>query len=410
MNKIIKRIVRKVDVTFVSPVCVSNGDNGFVDAELMRDYNEDVFIPGSSIAGAMRDYLDLEYGIGSKDGDMSSFYISDLTFSNKPKTIVRDGIRLDSDKQTIPGAKYDMECIETGAKGYFFIELAIRECDDEQELLDELNKVLVGIESKEIRLGTKKTRGYGEIEIDQVKELTFDSSNYIKYKNAYNVNSYSNGTVIDVSTTNMDSKYTTISVPLKLTGGISIRKYSAIKGEPDFMQITNSMQKPVIPGTSFSGAIRGRCRDILINDLGYKYPNNLLTQIFGLEGNSNNKGHKSYVSFNEGVIENSKSMNMTRTSVSRFEANVIDGSLYKEKTYFNGDIELLVKIENASDWMIGLLLLAIHDLQKGYLALGGQAAIGRGIFLGNEVSLNGKVLTDENQYYSALSKVVNSND
>ena len=112
MNAIIKKIVRKVDVKFISPVCVSSGDNGFVDTELMRDFNGDVFIPGSSIAGAMRDYLDLEYGIGSKNGDMSSFYITDLVFSNKPKTIVRDGICLDKEKQTVPGAKYDMECIK----------------------------------------------------------------------------------------------------------------------------------------------------------------------------------------------------------------------------------------------------------------------------------------------------------
>lgn len=410
MNAIIKRIVRKVDVKFISPVCVSSGDNGFVDTELMRDFNGDVFIPGSSIAGAMRDYLDLEYGIGSINGDMSSFYITDLVFSNKPKTIVRDGICLDKEKQTVPGAKYDMECIDTGAEGSFFIELVIREYDDEQELLDELNKVLAGIQSKEIRFGTKKTRGYGEVEIEEVTQLVYDSSNYLEYKKAYDEKSYLNAKKVDISTSNLDSKYTTIRVPLVLTGGISIRKYSAIKNEPDFMQITNGNQKPVIPGTSFSGAIRSRCREILTDDLKCTHANELLTELFGLEGNRFSEGHKSYVCFNEGEIENSHSITMTRTAVSRFESNVNDGSLYKEKTYVEGNVELLIKIEKAKDWMIGLLLLVVHDLQNGYLALGGQVAIGRGIFAGKEVYLDDELLQDENSYYSALSKVVNSND
>lgn len=410
MNAIIKRIVRKIDVELVSPVCVSNGDNGFVDTELMRDFNNNVFIPGSSIAGAMRDYLDLEYGIGSKNGDMSSFYISDLTFLQQPNTIVRDGVALDSERQTIAGAKYDMECIDTGAKGYFFVELVIREYDDEQGLMDNLNKVLVGIQAKEIRFGTKKTRGYGEIEIIDVKEKVYDSSNYIEYKDAYDKNTYLSGKKIDISSTISDSKYTTIRIPLKLTGGISIRKYSAIKNEPDFMQITNGKQKPVIPGTSLSGAIRARCKEILSSEWNSSKADELIAEMFGYLSNRDNKGHKSYVSFNEGEIENSKAITMTRTSVSRFESNVNEGSLYKEKTYVEGNVELLFKIENAKDWMIGLLLLAIHDLQNGYLALGGQVAIGRGIFVGDEVYLNDKLLSDEDSYYSALSKVVNSND
>ena len=55
--------------------------------------------------------------------------------------------------------------------------------------------------------------------------------------------------------------------------------------------------------------------------------------------------------------------------------------------------------------MIGLLLIALHDLQHGYLAIGGQTAIGRGIFEGNEIQINGKILNDERKYYDALVEV-----
>ncbi len=53
-----------------------------------------------------------------------------------------------------------------------------------------------------------------------------------------------------------------IEVPLKMKGGISIRQYAAKKNEPDFVQLTDH-GKPVIPGSSFAGAIRHRIKEIL---------------------------------------------------------------------------------------------------------------------------------------------------
>ena len=63
-----------------------------------------------------------------------------------------------------------------------------------------------------------------------------------------------------------------------------------------------------------------------------------------------------------------------------------NGALYKEKTYVNGTFTLKLSInkENPNmDWIIGILLLAVKDLQNGFLAVGGQTSIGRGIFEAN---------------------------
>ena len=40
-------------------------------------------------------------------------------------------------------------------------------------------------------------------------------------------------------------------------------------------------------------------------------------------------------------------------------------------------------------WIMGLLLMALKDMQNGFLAVGGQTAIGRGVF-----SANGPILID----------------
>ena len=68
--------------------------------------------------------------------------------------------------------------------------------------------------------------------------------------------------------------------------------------------------------------------------------------------------------------------------------------IYKERTYGDGKVNLRLQIRRSADpeeekWILGILLLALKDLQNGYLAVGGQTAIGRGVF-----SENGPLLID----------------
>ena len=57
MNSIIKRKVFLVRIQFISPVSISSGENEWTDADVLRDFDGNPFIPGSSLAGAMRAYL-----------------------------------------------------------------------------------------------------------------------------------------------------------------------------------------------------------------------------------------------------------------------------------------------------------------------------------------------------------------
>ena len=96
---------------------------------------------------------------------------------------------------------------------------------------------------------------------------------------------------------------------------------------------------------------------------------------------------------------------MVRTGVSRFESAVKQGALYCEKTYVNGDLTLEISVRKGNDptderWIVGLLLLAIKDLQNGFLAVGGQTAIGRGIFSANgNLTIDGE--EDKEEIYIA---------
>lgn len=417
-NRLIKRIVYQISIALASPLSVSSGDDEWTDSDLLRDKNGNPFVAGSSLAGAMRAYLEKMkseqciFGYSGQDdsGKMSSLFLSDLTFYTEPVTGVRDGVKLTDGKVAESGSKYEAEIIEANAKGHFFMELVVRENDDEAVMVQELKTVLNGIHAGEIRFGSKKTRGFGKMMIESVKSQTYSRENYCEYKAAYEERTYTaceNELDRILSDVEISHKMIHIAVPLHMEGGISIRRYAARKNEPDYEHITDH-GAPVIPGSSFAGAIRHRAKTILEEmracDIAIPEKADTLLEIaFGYVHDT--KACSSNVTINESVITNATPLTMVRTGVSRFESAVKQGALYCEKTYVNGDLTLEISVRKGNDptderWIVGLLLLAIKDLQNGFLAVGGQTAIGRGIFSANgNLTIDGE--EDKEEIYIA---------
>ena len=306
---------------------------------------------------------------------------------------IRDGVGLNENKVAKAGSKYDMEILETGMKGHFYLELVIREGDDEEAMLRALSSVFAGIQQGEIRLGRKKTRGFGAFKIIKLVPKAYDRENYLEYAEAYKLSFWENKpdqleNWLHIA--NDSNRMVHIEVPLVMKGGISIRQYAAKKNAPDFVHLTSN-GIPVIPGSSFAGAIRHRVKQILLDlaEEGAESPvrKNEVEQIISrMFGNASDKeGHASNIIISEARILGARPLTMVRTGISRFESAVRDGALYKERTYVDGHFNLEIAVRKGkepkdSNWMIGILLLAIKDLENGYLAVGGQTAVGRGIF------------------------------
>ena len=415
MNSVVKRIVYRVKLLFVSPISVSSGYEGMTDSDVLRDYDGNPFISGSSIAGAFRAYVQSKnnrndiFGFANdEDGKMSPIFISDLKFDNKVINDIRDSVALDDNKITKEGAKFDFEVLQGNSKGYFYIELTIREKDNEELLVSALNEIFNGIHLKEIRLGSNKTRGYGIIDIDQIKKREFTKNNFLDYKDCYSENAWNNEPKykLDYST---KGHWMCIEVPLRLKGGISVRKYAVRKGAPDFEHMTDH-GSPVIPGTSIMGALRHRIKEIIKELDEYSsyglYPNKMIDEMFGFV--SGKDAHISGVIVDEMVIEGAKALEMTRTGISRFENSARNGALYKEKTYVDGVFTLRLSVcrENPNvEWIIGILLLAVKDLQNGFLAVGGQTSIGRGIFEANgPLTIDGEENKEDEYIASSIVK------
>ena len=189
---------------------------------------------------------------------------------------------------------------------------------------------------------------------------------------------------------------------LKQKGGISIRTYSAEPDAPDFAHITSG-DKPIIPGSSWNGAIRTRAIDILGNSL--QADESIISELKAIWGEIGEKEFRlSQIEVSESIIEPSNPdagfVNITRNKINRFDQSTVDRALYSESSYFGGETKLEITIKNISQngWVAGLILLTLADLSNGILAVGGQTAVGRGIFSG-EIDLSDPKNAD---YISAL--------
>lgn len=395
-RKIISRVYYALDIELASPLSVSSGNNDNSDADVIRDHEGNPFVPGTSIAGAFRNYMNMDsdkkcamgYSKG-EEGRLSSISISDMFFDENSNISIRDHVHLNVGK-TVEN-KFDTEIVETGAKATMFFCYVVREEDDD-DYKKIVNSFINGLNEGFIRLGSRKNRGNGRFKINAIhsSEFTKDNvSDYLTFLEARKVTSaYANHMNISEWLSKnavADTEYFKITVPLRLKGGISIRKYSTIPDQPDYIHITCN-DVPVIPGSSFSGAIRNSVRKNMLelgltNEQAAVY----IDEWFGkVKDKRSDASYQSLVSIEESILNNSKSLISTRNVIDRFAASTKNGALFTELSNFGGETELimLIKKDNKRHYkaLIKMLDISIKDLLDGFISIGGQSGIGRGIF------------------------------
>ncbi|MCR5608353.1 MAG: hypothetical protein K6G26_04755 [Lachnospiraceae bacterium] len=419
------------EIKLMEPLCVSSGINEYADNDIIRDFDGRPFIPASSIAGAIRNYVNNDKVFGDRvNGSnsnqtqrMSSVFISDFYFDDNVKTKIRNNVALDDEKIAKDTALFNMEVIEpdfsTNKQDGVMIFEYVQYDNNTADIVGALKQALCGIDAGDIRFGSKKNRGLGRMKILNVYSKKFtmpkDNDNWLDFNvHNYYKNNKTKEDLLDLSEVKVSSSFTTITVPLKLAGGISIREYAAKKNEPDYTHITSGGW-PVVPGSSFAGAIRHQCkRNLELLGVEKEKIKDMLNEMFGYEDCSK----QSEVVICESKLFDAKGSNkkpvcmkMTRNKIDRFDASTEKGALYTEKSVFNATTELVIKLRksNEIDWKIGLLIIAIKDIQEGYLAIGGQTAIGRGIFSENgSYSVNGVTIKqeEENKFFKELAKKI----
>ena len=405
-----------------TPFMIGSGEEESSDSDVLRDSDGNVYIPGTSLAGVSRHFLET-VGINTDDifgkieveKEAEKDYESKIKFfdafaTNEVSTSVRDSVRL-VDKISLDGSKFDYEIAEAGAEFIFKIELNTCSCEEKKIC----SYIINGFRNGDIRIGSKTTRGFGVVDIEDIKYLQLDLTNaeemetYINLDRGWNIvdKPFS---AEELEEARYEGVYETIERDFSLKSFLFIRDYGSTKkveGDDskfvDAQTLTNAKENPVIPGPSIAGVIRSHCRKIL-DKIGYeteKERQDFINDLFGYETEvgedgklkrENEKKIKSNVLFKECELDkdNIVFLNRTRTAVDRFSGSALQtGALFTGNIACRNDnknpekVTITVKIKKDFKEMKlakSLINTCLDDLGRGLIAFGGNTGIGAGIF------------------------------
>ncbi len=407
------------------------GGTGQQDLSVVRDLAGDdpsrpgePLLLGSTLAGALRSHLtDRLAGYGSAeppevgalfgaaraapDGEQSAVVTFDSRAARAASSI-RDGVALDPETGlAVSGSRFDAELLEPGAEFPIRVDLLVPEDGDEAQLLALLGAALEGLceeggREATSRLGMRRSRGWGAVRAGDWRAERFDLSSAGGWlgwlasdherplagrpsragpagaiseawpgAGSWEVGDVRLRSVIDLE----------LHFPLGLLlGGIPIDPAA-----PDTVAQT-AAGVPVLTGTGLAGALRARtlryARLLLLPS-----PEDAVGELFGPRSDAEGAAlAASRVRVAEVALVGGIPARQARISLDRVTGGVMPGALFDQEPLYGSRaavrLEVRFRYDEAPadrDRRLGLLLLAVKDLLSGQLALGGGAAIGRGI-------------------------------
>jgi CRISPR/Cas system CMR subunit Cmr4 (Cas7 group RAMP superfamily) len=465
-RKIVRRVVVEGDLVLQTPAHFGNGDgDNLVDMPLLTDPldGKTPLLTGASIAGALRGYLrEREHGFRAKVdtkvetnasspksasvllfgsnksydyGEQSPLIVEDAR--GKDAAIeLRDGVRLAGASRTSDEDKlFNIEMWEAGTTFPLRFELIVRQRDDASALRQALATALASFNDGSITIGARKRRGYGQVNVTEwhIKEYNLtDTAQLLDWiENGATALSVPASLdivqALDVGETIADKRHAfRLKAEFFLDGSLLIRSGSGpdiayeVASEadiqrPDFMHLhsvrtasssdSRHVRKPILSGTSLTGALRARAFKIarLIappTEPGKEAARKLIDGMFGADMDTGAEPEASRLTVYECVVSGVENKSVqNRVSIDRFTGGTRVGALFNEQPLF-GTTQSLVTVDlllaNPQEYEIGLLLMLLKDLWTGDLPLGGEISIGRGRLQGKNCQLeyrNGQIWT-----------------
>lgn len=411
-----------LEIENISPLNIG-GDDGepIIDSE-----NNMVYIPGTTIAGAMKNYLSVNHfkNLCKFFGDQNENFQSKLyvydTYSNLQGKEVRPGVSINS----ITGTAYDkgkFERVYVGPGHKFFIsfEIFANNIDEFNEFNNGIYACISAINEGKITFGSHKTSGAGIFKVNTINETKYNFS--IKEDLFMYLMNSKQFKTISVESLEKDNIYNNSFVEYELIGEIEtpllIKGVSTLDPDrADGEQYQNNKGEYIIPGSSLKGVVRSQGERIL----NFYNKGQQISEIFGSCRNEEKKKASRFTAFDTVIKENSKT-SYNKIKVDRFTAGIITGQKMEDEPIMGqvtlkGSLRLNDGI--GKDEAVGLIALIYRDMAIGELPLGSGNNIGRGrikgktlkIIYSNKMLFNWdiskkKAETNEiDDYISALSK------
>ncbi len=403
------RVYYLMELRLVSPMSIGSGETEYTDHDIILDSRGKPMIPATAIAGVFRHYLndvgDELFGTINNDAPEKSHIIFyDAAEISGTYITARDCVRLNEDEKTARDTgKFDLQAEETGAVFEAVIELDEIGC----KYIDRVESAISALNEELLRFGGKSTRGYGQVKINALYKAEFqlpeDADRWLDF-DCFSAGDacYKKAELKPVS----DNRYTKIRLNLSQNGGIIIRTYTTERfklPESDKSKEVNSKHialkdgTPIIPGTSWAGAFRSRYLEFAGKEK--------CNELFGYVDDKGNT-RVSRIILSESRIEKSTNKLIKRTAIDRYTNGTKDSALFSERSVFNGECSLEIIVKDITEEERTVLSAVICDLDRGYLAVGGETSIGRGLFKVDSITVNGSETTEhlKNGEVSAMLK------
>lgn len=364
--------------------------------EIIRDQFERPVIPGTSIAGACRTYLEARYDIedvqllfGEKidPEHETTLIISDCHTVKKHSKEVRLGVQIDSKTKTnAKGALFQRHMLAPGAT--FSFSITLRTSEERRKIFTEMiENMLHAIDNGTIRIGAFKSTGNGQFSIANCKLTHYDCTNEQDLFAYIDRSKKGRPVTFSERETGDRTIYITIrgktDTPL-LIGG----QYPNDSEEPDETYVTNVAGKPIIPGTSLKGVLRHRVRRIA-NVLNIQDKAKAEARLFGSQDPNDNLGTGNLL-LEDIVLQNIRTEVFTRIAIDPFTGGTKDGAMLQEETV-SGTFETTLQLKHYNEEMdvpFALLLFALRDLALQKVTVGSRTANGRGFLAIERIDVN----------------------
>ncbi|MBQ9565165.1 MAG: hypothetical protein IJU98_06210, partial [Synergistaceae bacterium] len=286
-RKVIGKVKVKGDLVAQSPLSVGGAGTGeHVDLELAEDGTGQCYIPGTSLAGPMRAWLEKRYDSGlvnsmfgyitkdTDDGMASLLFISDSPIEDAHRER-RHGISIQDRTGTIKeNYFYTRALLPRGTRLPLKMELDIleKESDSHGHPAGALKLLLEALQKKEIRFGACKTRGMGTVALEGLEVDYYDFSKPEDLKNWLDGSKESSRGLESLSGFSVPESEGTKTNTYKVTVKWSAKSPLMVKAGRDGIEadmlplmsgVGNGNVAPVIPGSSIKGVLRSQARKIL---------------------------------------------------------------------------------------------------------------------------------------------------
>ena len=442
----------------ISPLKIASGANEESDSDILLDSVGKPFIPGTTIAGKIRSYLreaypdeygsdaegrngiiDLWFGYqvpGKDEGEESRFIFNEaFLHQDTDATIsIRDGVSLDEWKAAKSGSKHDYQVLNRGPQFKLRFEVSPLATSaptiDEKDQLDTLvHRIFSGFNNGDIRLGGKTTRGFGEVKIHDIKEMSYDLDEDSGRQGYIDFTWDKLGFATYEEPLEFESllyekrcyKFSNSNYLLIRDYAVSLDAY-VDKDDPernlvDAQQLSEG-SSDVLPGPSWAGLFRSQAYKILRRcgwnhkkaqkfvDLLFGYVKNVKTSQSKTESHDalideQDKRSERRITASQSNIEfvdslvvgangkDTKHLNKTRNAIDRFTNGTANSALFTNQAAYDveGDREITIRwrrdfCAEASLRGVNLGSLIdniVKDINCGLAAIGGETSVGGGI-------------------------------